>query len=160
MKKYVLVSVLIAALGIVVVSILASAVLKTNTVSKKESTPSERKFVTVDFGFTSVHAEMVESDADRNKGLSGREKLEEGEGMLFVFEKPDRYAFWMPDMRFAIDIIWLDENMKVVHIQENATPESYPESFTPSVPALYVLEVPTGFTREKGITEGVTGAIK
>jgi len=80
--------------------------------------------------------------------------------MLFIFPKSDKQSFWMPDMRFAIDIIWLDEYMKVVHIKESATPESYPEKFTTSVPAKYVLEVPAGFSKEKGIVVGDQAVVR
>lgn len=91
---------------------------------------------------------------DRARGLSGRERLGNREGMLFVFDSPSPYCFWMKDMNFPIDIIWLDSNKKVVTVKENATPESYPEPFCPSQEAQYVLEVASGKADEWGITVG------
>jgi uncharacterized membrane protein (UPF0127 family) len=102
----------------------------------------------------SIAAEVARSPAERMQGLSGRDALQDGAGMLFVFEQSERYEFWMPDMRISIDIIWLDEDMRVVHIKENATPESYPEKFVPNTPARYVLEVPAGFVAMHGVNNG------
>ena len=64
-----------------------------------------------------------------------------------MFDEAGIYAFWMKDMMFPIDIIWLDEGFRVVAIAENAAPSSFPNLFTPSSPAQYVLEVPSGFVR-------------
>ncbi len=86
--------------------------------------------------------------------MSNREKLAENQGMLFVFDQPDYYSFWMKDMQFAIDIIWIDENKKIVDITQNAESESYPKTFQPSSPAQYVLEVNSFWTGEHGIVVG------
>ncbi len=78
------------------------------------------------------------------RGLSGRESLKSNEGMFFIFQKPDKYGFWMKDMSFPIDIIWFDESLKVVHIEKNVKPETYPKVFTPESNSEYVLEVSSG----------------
>lgn len=114
-------------------------------------------FVTLSIGSAVVHAEIARTTEQRVRGLSGRGSLGDDEGMLFVFPVPDTYGIWMPDMHFPIDIIWLDEAMQVVDIKENATPESYPETFRPRRPASYVLEVSSGYTKENGIYIGTQG---
>lgn len=101
-----------------------------------------------------VKADVSDTDFLRQKGLSGRASLLEGTGMWFVYPKSGIYSFWMPDMHFSIDILWFDEKFQAVHIKENATPESYPDVFTPDTPAQYVLEVPVGFVRKNGIILG------
>ena len=53
------------------------------------------------------------------QGLAVKNQLKENEAMLFVFEKPGKHSFWMKDMKFPIDIIWLDSTGKIVHIEEN-----------------------------------------
>ena len=88
------------------------------------------------------------------KGLSGRATLPEDQGMLFIFENPGRYPFWMKDMNFPIDMIWLDENLNVVYIKKNALPESYPECFGTDKNAKYVLEVISGFSEKNNLKEG------
>lgn len=88
--------------------------------------------------------EVANTSALRTRGLSYRESLAENSGMLFVFDKPDFYGFWMLGMKFPIDIIFIDENMKIVDIFRDVKPETYPNSFKPSKKSLYVFEVNSG----------------
>jgi hypothetical protein len=97
---------------------------------------------------------IVNTPESRTLGLSGRESLPEDTAMLFVFDKPGIYKFWMKDMNFPIDIIWLDENKKIIHIEENIAPETYPASFGPEKDSLYVLEANAGFASKKGLQVG------
>lgn len=75
------------------------------------------------------------------QGLSGTPSLGEFEGKLFIFPKEDYYAMWMKDMLFSLDIIWINNDLKIVHIEENVSPETYPDSFVSDTPARFVLEV-------------------
>ncbi len=102
----------------------------------------------------SVVVDVATSEAEHEKGLSGRKSLSPNNGMLFIFPVAGRYGFWMPDMHFSIDIIWLDGHLNVVHIEKNVTPESYPTVFTPEENATYVLEVVSGFAEEHQIKVG------
>lgn len=115
--------------------------------------------VEVAFDTVTVKAEVADNPEVRSQGLSDRAELKAGEGMLFVFEEPDYYPFHMRNMNFALDLIWMDESFEVVDITRRAHPDTYPSSFTPSVPAQYVLEVPAGFAREYDITEGDQAAV-
>lgn len=90
----------------------------------------------------------------RERGLSGRKSLDPNEGMLFVFQRPGSYGFWMKDMLFPIDIIWFDENRTVVDVWENATPDSYPKTHTPKHLSQFVLEVSAGYISEHDIKVG------
>lgn len=101
-----------------------------------------------------VDAETASTTEQQTRGLSGRTNLEGG--MLFIFERQESYGIWMKDMNFTIDIIWLDENKEIVTIQENATPESYPKTFFPSRPSLYVLEVNSGTVSAENLAVGQT----
>lgn len=100
--------------------------------------------------------EVADTEALRTKGLSGHAALHEGEGMLFVFPEDSRYGFWMKDMGYPIDILWLDNDYHVVDVKKNATPTSYPEIFTPSSPARYVMEISAGFFDERHLKAGDT----
>ena len=102
----------------------------------------------------SLNVEIARTAEAQARGLSGRESLKEDQGMLFDFETSDIYNFWMKDMKFPIDMIWFDEDRRVVYIQEDATPESYPESFGPNENTKYVLEVVSGFTKKYNIQIG------
>jgi uncharacterized membrane protein (UPF0127 family) len=101
-----------------------------------------------------ISVEVVDTPAERERGLSGRESLGRNQGMLFVFSDPSEYCLWMKDMKFPIDMIWLDEKKQVLHIQESAQPDSYPESFCPPGDAKYILEVPAGSARAWSLTNG------
>jgi hypothetical protein len=94
---------------------------------------------------------LSKTEEERVMGLSGKEKLEEDWGMLFVFPEDGNHGIWMKDMNFNIDIIWLDSKFLVVDFVENAEPGSYPKVFKPKQPAKYVLEVNSGFIQKYGI---------
>lgn len=108
----------------------------------------------LEIGNINVHVDIADTPALRERGLSGRASLADNEGMFFIFERPDRYAFWMNEMNFPIDIIWIGEDWKVADITDTATPESFPQTFAPKVPARYVLEVQAGFAARNGIKMG------
>jgi uncharacterized membrane protein (UPF0127 family) len=114
----------------------------------------EDSSVTVEISNKTIQIELADTPALRTLGLSGRDSLAPDHGMLFVFEKPDRYGFWMKEMNFSIDIIWIDASKKIVHIEERVSPESYPKIYIPDAQALFVLEVPAGFVTENKIRVG------
>jgi len=101
-----------------------------------------------------VKVELALTNMVRERGLSGRKELKENEGMLFVFDRPSKYSFWMKNMNFSVDIIWLGEDLRVVYIKKDARPELYPETYTPTENAKYVLEVPAGFSEKNNLKVG------
>ena len=101
-----------------------------------------------------VKVEVVSTPEKLRLGLSGREGLPKGEGMLFVFPSAGEYPFWMKEMKFAIDIIWIGEDGRVAFIKDSATPESFPEVFKPERKARYVLEVLAGFAKKNNLKVG------
>jgi hypothetical protein len=103
-------------------------------------------------GSSSLQASVADTEAKREQGLSGTPYIPTGVVKLFIFDTPFQWAFWMKDMNYPIDIIWLDEDKTVVHIESNLTPETYPKSFAPSTPAKYVIETPAGFAEINHIT--------
>lgn len=116
----------------------------------REITPSR----TISINGVRLQVAIADTDALRAQGLSDTSPLKEGEGLLFVFAEDGRYSFWMKDMRYPIDILWLDAEGAVVYIEKNASPESYPTSFTPHSLARYVLEVRAGFADQYDIQIG------
>ena len=108
----------------------------------------------IKIGNYEVVVEIVDDEEERSRGLGWRKDLPEDSGMLFIFEIPAQYSFWMKDMRFPIDIIWISENSEIVAISENIIPETYPASFSPSEPVKYVLEVNAGWANKNNIKEG------
>ena len=86
----------------------------------------------INFGNLRLNVEIIKTEEERVKGLSLREKLDNDSVVLFVFDKPNFYGIWMKEMLFPIDIAWLDENKKIVSIEANVSPQTYPKIFYPS----------------------------
>jgi hypothetical protein len=107
----------------------------------------------------SFNAFISDTETLREKGLSGFSSLKDGEAMLFVFQKPDIYGFWMKDVSFPIDILWLDKDFKVIHMEKNVSPNTYPNSFYPSKPAQYAIEFRANLLDKIDLAEGDSVAI-
>ena len=98
-----------------------------------------------------IQAKIADDSKERHAGLADYSSLPLGEGMLFVFDKSAPYVFWMKDVEFAIEIIWIDENKKIVDIAPNVPPE--PDKgekeltrYKPKSDAKYVLEINAGLS--------------
>jgi uncharacterized membrane protein (UPF0127 family) len=88
-----------------------------------------------------------------------QEQLPYDQGMIFVFEQPGLYSLWMLNMQFSLDMIWFDQDGKVVHIEKNIPPCKTAieittcQSIVPEEDAVYVLEVTSGFVDQHNITK-------
>lgn len=111
-------------------------------------TPSANSLASVVLGGQTFSVEIARTEKDQERGLSGRRSLPEGHGMLFWFATDANYPFWMPDMNFPIDIIWIDRSWSIVHIEHDVSPASYPATFASPTPARYVLEIPAGAAKK------------
>jgi len=103
-----------------------------------------------------VPVEVARTEAEKTRGLSGRDRLAPDRGMLFVYEAPVRPLIWMRGMRFPLDILWIRDG-RVVDLVRGAkapTPGEAPQEFAPREDAQYVLEVPAGFVERQGIAVG------
>lgn len=103
-----------------------------------------------------VSVDVVSAPADRARGLSGRAGLAPSEGMLFRFEGPKIQSFWMKEMRFEIDIVWIQDG-RVVGVSERAplpVPGEPPLFLRSPVPCDTVLEVAAGSFRRWGLAIG------
>jgi uncharacterized membrane protein (UPF0127 family) len=90
------------------------------------------------------------TDALRQQGLSGTRTVPH-DGMLFVFPEEEFAGFWMQDMNYAIDIVWMDSDSQIVDITREVSPKTYPKVFYPKEPVKYVLEFPEGFAEAIGL---------
>lgn len=97
---------------------------------------------------------IVQTEEDRAKGLSGAESISENEGMLFVYDDNVRVGYWMKDMLFPLDIIFLAEDGSVVDIKNDLQPcekEANCPVYTPEKAFMYTIEVNGGFADENDI---------
>jgi len=115
----------------------------------------------VTVGGASFKVELAITQDQRTQGLSGRAMLPPGTGMLFVFDQEGRYSFWMKEMRFPLDLVWIGAQCTVVDITHKAPPPAPGQSalggvtelplYIPVAPARYVLEVNGGETEAAGV---------
>ena len=101
--------------------------------------------------------EVADNSYTRAKGLMYRKKMKKGSGMLFIFDSERRYSFWMLNMQFSIDLIWLDRDMRVVDITKDAVPSHSifsSRSYSPKAPAMYVIETCSGFASSSKLKPG------
>lgn len=103
--------------------------------------------------------EIVDNQAKRAKGLGGRQSLATGAGMLFIFPDEGKHPFWMKDLKFALDFIWIKGD-QVIDVTENIPPPA-PTQKDASLPIYEskenidkVLEVNSGTVQRLGIKAG------
>lgn len=126
--------------------------------AQPQQTQEVKKIVRL--GNVQIEVEIAKTQEQRKAGLSNRDRLDEGKGMLFVFEeKGVKPVFWMKDVKFPIDIIWISEG-KVVEITANvpvalaSTPENKLPRYSPLQTIDYVLEISAREAAKKGIKVG------
>jgi len=130
------------------------------------SLPSDVKLESVEFPRGTVkidgivlEVQIADTDPRRARGLMFQEQLPLDEGMLLVFDDANKRSIWMLNMQFPLDVIWIDDNSKVVFIEKNVPPcktaletVTCPSYKGGSKDAKYVLEVTAGFVEEFKIT--------
>ena len=116
--------------------------------------PPPLRTTTLVVGGVSYRLEVAETSRSRARGLSGRAALANDGGMLFVFRETGRHTFWMKDMRFPIDILWLDERWCVVESASHVRPDSYPARYGLSPSSRYAVELPAGTADAQGVAVG------
>jgi uncharacterized membrane protein (UPF0127 family) len=103
-----------------------------------------------------LQVEVMVKDEDRAMGLMFRPSLAEDRGLLFLFESLDFHGIWMKNCKFPIDILWLDADKKIVHVQESAAPcakEPCPV-YSPLRRASFVVELNAGQARREKAVVG------
>jgi uncharacterized membrane protein (UPF0127 family) len=102
---------------------------------------------------------VADTNEKRLAGLSNWDNLPQNYAMFFIFSKPDYQGIWMKDMKMPLDILWLDENGKIIYLQQNISPATYPKIFTPDSLSLYVIELPAGTILQNKINLGMTVSV-
>jgi uncharacterized membrane protein (UPF0127 family) len=116
-------------------------------------------FQEVSVGNKLYKLEVAQTYQDLERGLAKFDDIKDNEGMLFIFEEPGRWTIWMKDMKFNIDIIFLNENKEVVTIYENVKFENHENVFAyrkyqPEYDSKYVIELKEGQVAENKVKIG------
>ena len=160
---------LVLALSAVIVSCAAISTPTPSTTGRETSSAASNEIPTkeqnalamdVRIGSLEFVVEVAADSAKQVKGLSGRETLDAGTGMLFVFENEKRFRFWMRGMEISLDMVWINSECQVVDVSENVPPPKRDMPFndlprySPESPAKYVLEINGGESADRGLLIG------
>jgi len=123
-----------------------------------------KDFTTVTIDGVHLIAEVAADQQSRITGLSGRASLAPNQAMLFLFDKADRYGFWMKEMKFPLDIFWIRNSViadmeERVPVPASGIADASLPIYRPDVPADAVLETVAGFARDHGVKIGDAVAI-
>ncbi len=155
----ILITVFIALCCLTVDASASDSLIKPETTLKKVAIRKQIEAAhTLSGGQTDVTflVEVIRDMQELKKGLSGRESMHEDHGMLFVLNASQENAFWMKDMQFPLDIIFIGGNMQIIEILENLQPcKQCPVYFPKGQPA-FALEINAGLANKRGIALGDT----
>lgn len=104
-------------------------------------------------GRHAIAVELARTDAERARGLMHRTSLPDDRGMLFLFDETAEHTFWMKDTPLPLDMIFIDEEGRIVGIVERAAPRTTTPR-TVGAPSRFVLEVNGGWARARGVRAG------
>lgn len=127
-----------------VIFVLAIILLTVFTIA----TNSQNERTTLSIGGQELQVEIANTSQKRSRGLCCRDSLAENHGMLFVYDQPGDYRFWMKDTRIPLDMFWINSSKQIVHIERDVQPSSYPIAYGTKEPAQYVLETNAGFAEK------------
>ncbi|MBN2571011.1 MAG: DUF192 domain-containing protein [Ignavibacteriales bacterium] len=145
-------------LGIFLISLISckddEPIKQNNNVTVKFTKQGELTFNSTDGNYIfTIGIEIADDESKREQGLMYRDKMEENEGMLFIFPEEQQRSFWMLNTMIPLDIIFVNSKNEIVKIHKNTTP--YAKTSYPSdAPAQFVVEVIAGFTEKHNINEG------
>ena len=114
---------------------------------------NDRKIISAQIGSKRYNLFVSDTEAQRSQGLSNIETMLPNEGMIFIFDSPAKYGFWMKDMQFSLDLLYLYGN-NIVAVREDLSPKTYPQTFAPSYTASKVIELNAGEVMKNGVNIG------
>jgi len=133
--------------GLLVAAAALPAYAASNAPEKLPTTP-------LSLGIHVVHAEVAKTDASRQRGLMFRESMKPNEGMLFVFDAPDRQCFWMQNTLIPLSIAFIADDGTISNMADMQPHRTEPHCSRGAV--RYALEMNQGWFAERGIKEGST----
>ncbi len=98
--------------------------------------------------------DVADTPVALEKGLGGRSSMPSNKGMLFILASSSDNCFWMKDMKFPLDMVWLDNNGKVIHTAADVKPDSYPNQYCSEGQPKYVVELNAGNIKCGNIRDG------
>ena len=150
MKKYFI----YAAIAVLALAVLAGYIIESKPLWSSLGVSSCGNVRSIRLDGKEICVEVADNDATRQLGLGGHAPLTADQGMLFVFQEDTASKFWMKDMTFPLDIIWLADDGTITYIAQDLSPDTYPKAFGPDTPTRYVLEVNAGYAQQNDVKVG------
>jgi uncharacterized membrane protein (UPF0127 family) len=125
-----------------------------STISSTTSTIGAPPMIDLETPGGVIHVMLADTDVSREQGLSDRASLSGDAGMLFAFDTPGQYGFWMKNMHFSLDMVWISADKTVTGVTKDISSSTYPSIFMPPGPISYVLEVNAGSADAFGLVRG------
>lgn len=138
------------ACGVLVLIISTLTAQQISTKSQEQASTSN----VVEFGPYKLYVELATNPLNRERGLMYRTQMADNKGMLFIFETPAVQSFWMKNTYIPLDIIFLDEDFRVVKVHKNTLPNQITETYSSFFPAKYALETKAGWAGMSKLNEG------
>ncbi len=132
-------------IGCLLVATLLTLVIQTRATSPKSQ---------ITLAGTTFRLEVTKTLSDQERGLGGRSGLAAHAGMLFAYQGTAQRCMWMKDMKFDIDIVWIDSSRKVTKIESSLSPATYPQIYCAD--AQNVVELPAGTAQQYDLKVGQT----
>jgi uncharacterized membrane protein (UPF0127 family) len=126
--------------------------------SNEQKTQTVKSTCTINLDNRCIDLERADTNSKRIQGLSDRTSMDTYKGMLFVFDVAQEQCFWMKDMHFSLDMVFVDNNKKIVKIDKNISPDTYPQDFC-AEGVRYVIELNAGIADRAGLKIGQELAI-
>ncbi|MBO9873819.1 MULTISPECIES: DUF192 domain-containing protein [Xanthomonas] len=111
----------------------------------------------VELGGHRYDVELAQNDATRARGLMFRDQMEADHGMLFIHDREEPQAYWMKNTKIPLDILYFDNQRKLVAQQRDVPPCSAGDACPPypsNAPARYVLELNAGQAEQLKLQDG------
>lgn len=126
---------------------------------RKPSTPVKAARSTLEDGYVkapkgTIRLLVAKTPSSREHGLSGYDSIAQDQAMLFIFPRSESVGFWMKDMKFPIDIVWIGANRKIAGISENISPNTYPKTFISPGDVQFVMEMNANAATKFGLKKG------
>ncbi len=123
---------------------------KSKQINHPQVTVVQQEMIQIDF----EKLELATKSEERQRGFMFRDEICDKCGMLFVFPEESELTFWMPNVYFPLDLIFMDQSGVIVKIHENTTPNNDQKKYFSEKPAQYALETKAGFVKSSGLKEG------
>ena len=113
--------------------------------------PSPSPTTSAQIGSLTYNLELAQTNNQRIQGLSGRDLLQPQQGLMLTYRQAADHGIWMKDMRFALDIIWLDTNRRVIGLAQEVQPDSYPQVYRADQASQFIIEIGAGQVERAGL---------